>query len=116
MIQHCGRVRLFLALPSDLTAPRPSLASVGLEVFQKGHAIGLRQVRTPEVATIAVAGPRGVDETVLLAARCVDGKATGSYSRAPSANVFGRCSGESSRSYNVGTDPLCRYGAAAQIP
>ena len=89
MIQHCGRVRLFLALPSDLTAPRPSLASVGLEVFQKGHAIGLRQVRTPEVATIAVAGPRGVDETVLLAARCVDGKATGSYSRAPSANVFG---------------------------
>ena len=40
--------------------------------FQKGHAIGLGQVRTPEVATISVADPRGVDDTVLPAARCVE--------------------------------------------
>ena len=45
-------------------------SSVGLEVFQKGHAIGLGQVRAPEVAAIAVAGPRGVDEAVLLVAGC----------------------------------------------
>ena len=50
-------------------------ASVGLEVFQKGHAVGLGQVRAPDVATIPVAGPRGVDETVPLAARCADGEA-----------------------------------------
>src|SRR5262249_25666954 len=41
---------------------------------------------------------------------------TGSYWRAPSANVLGRRSGGSSRSYKVGTEPLCRNGAAAQIP
>src|SRR5262245_36120633 len=48
---------------------------VALEVFEKGHAIGLGEVRAPEMATIPVAGPHGIDAAVLLPARHADRKA-----------------------------------------
>jgi hypothetical protein len=49
--------------------------SVGLQVFEKSHAIRLGQIRTPKVAAISVTSPRGVDKTVLLAAGCRDDEA-----------------------------------------
>ena len=53
----------------NTTAPsRRNCSSVRLEIFQQRHAVGLGQVGAPEMAAIAVAGPRGVDEAVLLAA------------------------------------------------
>jgi hypothetical protein len=65
--------------------------------------------RAPDVAAIAVAGPRGVDDTVLLAASCADGEAElhriilASAERKRLGPLFRR----KQQSYNVGTDPLC---------
>ena len=40
----------------------------------------------------------------------------GSNSRLPTRNVLGRSSTGESRSYSVGTDPLCRNGGVAHMP
>jgi hypothetical protein len=40
-------------------------SSVGLEVLEKSHAVGLGQVRAPNVSAISVAGFARIDETVL---------------------------------------------------
>src|ERR1044071_1978035 len=50
-------------------------ASVRLEIFQQRHAICFGQIGTPEMATISLAGLRGVDEAVLLTAGGVDDEA-----------------------------------------
>ena len=65
----------FRSRPRSDAPHLPVTESVGLEVFQQRHAVGLGQVRAPEVAAIAVAGPRGVDEAVLLVAGRIDGEA-----------------------------------------
>ena len=60
---------------SDIAERARHPSSVGLEVLQESHAVGLRQVRTPKVAAISVAGLTRVDEAILQAAACIDDEA-----------------------------------------
>ena len=50
-------------------------SSVSHQVLQKSHAIELREVRTPKVAAVPIAGLACVDQTVLLAAGRTDDEA-----------------------------------------